>query len=81
MITGLAPASFRPKPLKPPENGNRIIYDRGVPGFGARITANQAISFVLEYSIHGRQRRYTIGPGPSSLRRPPVRKRADSERD
>lgn len=50
--------------LKPPESGNRIVYDREVPGFGVRITANHAIRFVLEYSIHGRQRRYTIGPWP-----------------
>src|SRR5271165_3496735 len=50
--------------LKPPANGNRIQYDAEIPGFGARITSNGAISFVLNYRIQGRERRYTIGRHP-----------------
>lgn len=50
--------------LKPPASGNRILYDSEIPGFGVRITAAGAISFVLTYWIHGRQRRYTIGRFP-----------------
>lgn len=50
--------------LKPPPRGNRIVYDSEVPGFGVRITAAGAISFVLTYWIHNRQRRYTIGRFP-----------------
>jgi integrase len=50
--------------LEPPIQGNRITWDREVPGFGVRITSAGVISFVLEYRIHGRKRRYTIGRYP-----------------
>jgi len=50
--------------LDAPKNGNRITWDREVPGFGARITSAGIISFVLEYRFHGRKRRYTIGRHP-----------------
>ncbi len=52
------------KGLKVPTEGNRIHYDKEIPGFGVRITSNGAISFVLNYRIHGRERRYTIGRHP-----------------
>ena len=44
--------------------GNRIIYDTEVKGFGCRITAAGAKSFVLNYRAGGRERRYTIGSFP-----------------
>ncbi|MDR6589526.1 site-specific integrase [Agrobacterium tumefaciens] len=48
--------------LEPPEKGNRIIYDSEEPGFGVRITANGAKSYILNYrTTAGRERRYTIG--------------------
>ncbi len=50
--------------LEPPKQGNRITWDGEVPGFGARVTSAGVISFVLEYRIHGRKRRYTIGRYP-----------------
>jgi len=50
--------------LKPPAAGNRIVWDRDLTGFGVRITAAGAISFILRYFINGRQRRYTIGRHP-----------------
>ncbi|HEX6502899.1 MAG TPA: site-specific integrase [Terriglobales bacterium] len=50
--------------LKPPVSGNRIQYDEEIPGFGARITSNGVISFVLNYRFQGRERRYTIGRHP-----------------
>jgi integrase len=50
--------------LQPPPNGNRIHYDSEIPGFGARITAAGVVSFVLNYHIHGRERRFTIGRYP-----------------
>ena len=36
-------------------------------GFGARITAAGAISFVLNYRVAGRERRLTIGRYPAWL--------------
>lgn len=50
--------------MKAPSSGNRIQYDEEIPGFGARITSNGVISFVLNYRINGRERRYTIGRHP-----------------
>jgi integrase len=52
------------KRLKPPAEGNRIAWDSEIPGSGARITAAGIISFILDYRIFGRQRRYTIGRYP-----------------
>jgi integrase len=53
--------------LERPLTGNRIAYDTEVKGFGARITTNGAISFVLNYrrKIDGRERRATIGGFPA----------------
>jgi integrase len=55
------------KALTRPLTGNRITYDDQVPGFGARITAAGAVSFVLNYRRKGdgRERRATIGPFPA----------------
>lgn len=50
--------------LSAPKEGNRITWDSEIPGFGVRVTAAGAISFVLDYWIHGRHRRYTIGRFP-----------------
>jgi integrase len=52
------------KNLAPPEHGNRILYDAQIPGFGVRITAAGAVSFILNYHVHGRERRFTIGKYP-----------------
>ena len=52
------------KNLRPPATGNQIIYDSQIGGFGVRITAGGAISFILTYWINGRQRRFTIGRHP-----------------
>jgi integrase len=52
------------KALESPETGNRIFYDREVPGFGLRVTTAGAKSFVLTYWAGRRQRRYTIGRFP-----------------
>ena len=50
--------------LRPPPTGSRILYDNEIPGFGARITSKGTVSFVLNYCIRGRERRYTIGRHP-----------------
>jgi integrase len=49
------------KTLEIPAKGNRVYYDTEVKGFGCRITSAGANSFVLNYRIGGRERRYTIG--------------------
>jgi integrase len=46
---------------KAPEQGNRIHYDAELAGFGLRVTEKGAKSFVLNYVLHGKERRYTIG--------------------
>jgi integrase len=54
--------------LPVPASGNKITYERGpgaVRGFGARVTANHARSFILGYTIDGRERRLTIGSYPT----------------
>jgi integrase len=48
-----------------PDKGARITYDGDVPGFGIRVTANGAQSFVLNYMSAGRERRMTIGRFPT----------------
>src|ERR1019366_3749269 len=47
--------------VEAPAQGNRIHYDREIAGFGLRVTEKGAKSFILNYVIHGRERRYTIG--------------------
>ena len=49
--------------LDSPEKGNRIYYDTLVDGFGLRVTANGARSFILNYRTKATrlERRYTIG--------------------
>ncbi|HVB15524.1 MAG TPA: Arm DNA-binding domain-containing protein, partial [Stellaceae bacterium] len=50
----------------PPVDGKpyRIVYDSEVRGFGLRVTKAGARSFVLNYRIHGIERRFTIGSFP-----------------
>ena len=52
--------------LPRPKVGNKLYFDGGkeARGFAVRVTAAGAISFVLNYRIHGRERRYTIGRHP-----------------
>jgi hypothetical protein len=45
------------KRVKPPKEGYKIHYDDGLSGFGLRVTSNGAKSFVLNYRVHGRERR------------------------
>jgi integrase len=53
--------------LERPATGNKITYDSQIRGFGARITAAGAISFVLNYrrKSDGLERRATIGSFPA----------------
>lgn len=48
-----------------PQKGARVVYDGVLGGFGVRVTANGARSFVLDYAnAHGQHRRHTIGKWP-----------------
>jgi integrase len=51
--------------LPSPNRGAVITYDADVAGFGIRVTANAVRSFVLNYVVHGRERRMTIGRFPT----------------
>ena len=47
--------------LPVPATGAVITYDKDIPGFGIRVTAKGARSFVLNYVVNGAERRMTIG--------------------
>jgi integrase len=49
----------------PPKSGNQIVYDNRLSGFGIRVTASGARSFILNYRIKGRERRITLGQYPT----------------
>lgn len=50
------------KKLPVPETGSKIHWDSEVGGFGCRVWASGARSYILDYRTRaGRQRRYTIG--------------------
>lgn len=54
------------KGLEAPPSGNKIHYDAEMKGFGIRVTANGAKSFILNYRTNGgRERRFTIGAYPA----------------
>lgn len=50
--------------LEAPAKGNRVTYDAEIKGFGIRLTAGGARSFILNYRASGRERRITIGSFP-----------------
>jgi integrase len=64
MSKHLTDAIVRRLPI--PARGNAITYDSDVAGFGCRVTAAGAKSFVLNYRTRsGRERRITIGSASS----------------
>ncbi len=77
------------KKLPRPEKGNKVYWDAALGGFGIRITAAGARSFVLDYRVRGsgRQRRYTIGSypnwsvGAARIKARELRRRVDNEED
>ena len=53
------------KAIEPPAKGQAYAWDDEVAGFGLRITAAGARSFILNYRVDGRERRTTIGKYPA----------------
>ncbi len=56
------------KKLKPPDRGQRIVWDDKIPGFGVRITAAGTIAFILNYtsgdkSSNGKKKRKRVKIG------------------
>lgn len=52
------------KAAKPPASGYVILFDDKDEGFGVRVTAAGAKSFILNYRVGGEKRRMTIGKWP-----------------
>ena len=52
------------KKAEAPTSGNKLYRDDELTGFALRVTAAGARSFVLNYTIHHRERRLTIGTYP-----------------
>ena len=52
------------KELAGEKGQDRIVWDSELKGFGIRRTTAGAITFILNYRAHGRQRRYKIGRAP-----------------
>jgi hypothetical protein len=50
--------------LPSPPTGYQLVWDSEIKGFGLRVTATGARSFVLNYRANGLGRRYTIGSFP-----------------
>ena len=53
------------KHLRKPEAGRLEVWDQILPGFGIRITSNDARSWVVMYRIGGQKRRLTLGTYPA----------------
>jgi len=47
--------------LKPPKQGNTIVWDTIEPGFGVRVSDTGRKSFLVNYRADGKQRQVTIG--------------------
>jgi integrase len=77
------------KRLSRPAEGNKVYWDTILAGFGVRVTANGARSFVFDYRVRGsgRRRRYTIGgfpnwsTGSARIKARELRRRVDDEQD
>jgi len=50
--------------LKCTEGKGQIFWDTALKGFGVRVMASGVKSFILNYRVHKRERRYTIGRYP-----------------
>jgi integrase len=46
--------------IAPPENGERLVWDTELTGFGLRVTANGKRSYIAQQRVNGKTRRVTI---------------------
>ena len=51
--------------IEPPSEGRREYWDKGMPGFGFRISFTGMKSWVVLYRSKGRLRRHTLGTYPA----------------
>ncbi|MDX1626452.1 MAG: Arm DNA-binding domain-containing protein, partial [Wenzhouxiangellaceae bacterium] len=47
--------------IEPPSKGYELHWDSELPGFGLRVTAKGAKSFIAQAKIDGKARRITLG--------------------
>ena len=47
--------------LAPPDSGYTIAWDSQIKGFGCRVTSSGVRSFIVNYRVHGREKRATLG--------------------
>ena len=45
-----------------PEQKDQFIWDSDLPGFGLRVFPSGRRSYLIQYRVGGRQRRFTLGP-------------------
>ena len=53
------------KTIEPPPRGKPIHWDSELSGFGLKVTSLGTRSWFLNYRLHGRERRVTVGRHPS----------------
>jgi integrase len=46
---------------RPDPERDVLVWDTSTPGFGLRVAKGGAKSFILQYTLHGRERRVTLG--------------------
>ncbi|WP_376695370.1 tyrosine-type recombinase/integrase [Wenzhouxiangella sp. EGI_FJ10305] len=64
MATKTAPIRINSTAIKkitPPDSGYRLYWDSDLRGFGLRVTAAGAMSYIAEARVNGKTRRVTVG--------------------
>ena len=45
-----------------PGKSEQVVFDETLPGFGLRVRATGAQTWLVQYAVHGRTRRIFLGP-------------------